>query len=298
MKIDMASFIPERIHSGYLGNTYPVTVEKDDDTCIVTYDRIVSNHTGGTWWRTHRSQLPEGFQLNKYAFESIGLLQGEMSKTLQRPFTFANSDVTVMNTVLDFFERAFCISRKEWRWYIRVNLPPSEETKTLKSHLTEHWIKACGLSREKQYPVGVSFCNNVQNKELVNNGTVMIERRGPVFIQTVHKLVRDITQSMPRRSEDELIPYMRGIIAAEGTINFKLSSFHRRVFITATNLEERNIFHKCLNRLGIETSDCSSMNVIIISQKKYLLKLKELNLLSLQKEKKNKFYRMINSYQE
>jgi response regulator RpfG family c-di-GMP phosphodiesterase len=105
-----------------------------------------------------------------------------------------------------------------------------------------------------------------------------------------------MTFTMPNRSREEIIAFMRGIIAAEACINYRLSSGHRRVFITATNDDERAIFSRCLNKLGVETTVCKPIKDIVISRIENIYRLHELDLMSLNQEKHKVFLEMIKSY--
>jgi hypothetical protein len=107
-----------------------------------------------------------------------------------------------------------------------------------------------------------------------------------------------MTESMPQRISEEIIPYMRGIIAAESCVNYSLRGSQRRVLITGVKKEERDIFRLSLEQLGIFAWDSVPVRCIIISGRKNLLKLKELDLMSGHPDKLAKFNQMIANYTE
>ncbi len=298
--IDMKQFIPDRFNSGILGTTYPAEIEEEASSYRVRYWRNVSNHTKRiVGKRKLEDTLPKTLKLDNRTFEVLGLLQGEMSKTNRGPITFCNSRPELMNLVLLWFAEEMGIPVERWHWYIKLNLPEpkNQELKTLlKEELVEHWMRQSPIGFEMGFPTKLSFIKNSKNRIAKNNGTLIIERRAPIFVQTLQKLVKDTTFSMPERSREEIIAYMRGIIAAEACINYRISSYHRRVFITATDDEERAIFTRCLNKLGIETKDCKPIKDIVISQRENIMRLHDLDLMSLNEEKHERFLEMMDSY--
>ncbi len=298
----MLQFIPSEIKSGRRGNMYVSHVHDEPDQYVVEYCRPVSNHTGpnvGVRW--HRGTLPKYLHLDAQSFEAIGLLQGEMSKTARGTLTFANCEPVLVNRILWWFNKHFGVSTSDWWWYTRLNIQkPLDEIACLyyEQRLVSFWITKTPLCIEDARPCVVSFTKNSSHTELEDFGTVMIERGNQIFIQTVQKLVNDITHSMPNRSVEQIVPYLQGIIAAEGCVNFEIAHGHRRVFITATNEEERAIFHQCLHKLGIQTQDCKPIKDIIISRRENLLKLDALGLMKLHPAKHERFKQMIASYEE
>ncbi|MBR9692737.1 hypothetical protein GOV07_02275 [Candidatus Woesearchaeota archaeon] len=297
---NMKQFIPDRFNSGILGNTYPAEIEEEHDCYRVRYWRDVSNQTKKiVGKRKLEDTIPKNVNLDKRAYEALGLLQGEMSKTNRGPITFCNSRPELINLVLVWFLEEMKIPLDNWHWYIKLNIQEPQNPdlkKVLTEELTEFWMRKSPIHYELRFPKTLSFIKNTQNEAPKNNGTLIIERRAPIFVQTLQKFVKDMTFSMPERSREEIIAYLRGIIAAEACVNYKLSSGHRRVFITATNEDERAIFTRCLNKLGVETKDCKPIKDIVISRIENIHRLHELDLMSLNEEKHERFLQMLSSY--
>jgi hypothetical protein len=297
--IDMKQFIPDRFNSGILGNSYPAEIFDEKNHYCVRYWRDVSNQTKRiVGKRKLEDRIPKEIALSRSTFEVLGLLQGEMSKTSRGPITFCNCRPEVINHVLRWFSEEFKLRLSNWHWYIKLNIQePHEELKeVLTQNLIEYWMSNVGLSYHMRFPKTVSFIKNTKNQITKNDGTLIIERRAPIFVQTLQKFVNDMTFTMPNRSREEIIAFMRGIIAAEACINYRLSSGHRRVFITATNDDERAIFSRCLNKLGVETTVCKPIKDIVISRIENIYRLHELDLMSLNQEKHKVFLEMIKSY--
>ena len=122
--VDLRLFIPAEICSGRSGNVYTLTVLDLDNCYRVMYSRPSSNQTGRiVGQRTHQHTLPKALTLDKLTFEVLGLLQGEMSKTVRSALTFANSEPVLINLVLEWFVRESLASPSDWSWYIKLNLP-------------------------------------------------------------------------------------------------------------------------------------------------------------------------------
>lgn len=217
-KLDIKQFIPTHIKSGIKGNLYKPIIESKETNYIISYWRNVFNQTGMVGRRKYVSSLPRNIKLNKETLEVIGLLQGEMSKTHRGPVTFCNSEPRLIKKVLDWFADYLDLSQDKWHWYIKINLPVQaneELNKLLEEELVDFWMLNCPLKYDMKYPKTLSFVRKSKNLIPKNEGTLIIERRNPIFVQTLQKLVNDITLSMLERSEEEINWFMRGIIAAE-----------------------------------------------------------------------------------
>ncbi len=298
--IDMKQFIPTVIKSGILGNTYETEISELQNAYHVRYWRSVSNWTGPrVGWRKLEDTIPKTVSADTRTFEVLGLLQGEMSKTYRGPLTFANCRPELIQLVLEWFDEQFSLPPSQWHWYIKLNIPPPANDAVageMAEQLSEYWLGRVRLSYDRRYPRTVSFITNTSNLIPKNEGTLILERRAPIFVQTIQRFVYDMTRSILMRSDEDIVAYMRGIIAAEGCINFRRSSGHFRVFITATDHEEREIFRQCLHRLGIATNDCKAIKDIVISRRENILKLHDLGLMTLNQEKHERFLEMIHAY--
>jgi hypothetical protein len=296
---DMCQYIPNTIKSGRQGGEYPTHVQKKSDHYYVFYSTPIVNQKGFVGWKNYDATLPTDVVLDENAFEVLGLLQGEMSKTFRQTLTFANGEPCIINQVLTWFESAGLALKTSWLWYVRVNLQDPREpvqAQLLDTLTVQKWIELCCLDATSAHPKRLSFVSKTKNVELDGIGTLMVERSGSIFIQTILKMVADITSTMPQAELQEIIQYMRGIIAAESCIDFHIDYWQRRVLISAAKAEERKIFLDCLARLGIEARDKPKMKCIVITGQENFQKMHDLKLMTLHPEKHKQFLQMLNSY--
>jgi hypothetical protein len=297
--IDMRQFIPVEIDSVKRTCQYITDIEEEDGKYRISYVTPIGNATGSNLGKKTRDWTTNtSITLNNRTLTVLGLLQGEMSKTDRRQLTFCNSEPGIMSAVLSWFETDIGVTQQEWYWYIKVNLqePAADIKQQIESEVIAFWEQKCSINKNRGLRKMVSYISGTANTKLRNNGTLIIEKTGPLFTKMMHIMVKKITHSMPTRPVEQIIPYMQGIIAAEGCVNYRLESGHRRVFITACNDEEREIFSTCLHKLGIETKDCKPIKDIVISGRKNILLLQQLGLMTLHPEKNAKFEEMCSTY--
>ncbi len=298
---DIRQFIPELIVSGVHQNQYVLHVQDNNDHYYTWYETPVANQKGHVGMRIYDENVPKSVIFDEDTYEVLGLLQGEMSKTYRQTLTFANSEPGIINKVLAWFEKTEFAKKSVWRWYVRVNLKEPADLSVkqeIDCRTAQEWIKLCNLNPSLAYDKRVSYIASTKNERLDGIGTLMVERASPIIIQTVLKMVSDMTLSMPRRSAEEIAAYMRGIIAAESCVNFDEGSAVRRILISAVKKDERDIFRICLEKLAIEARDKPNMRCLIITGKENLEKMHRLGLMTLHPEKHKKFLEMINSYTE
>lgn len=303
MALLVKSFVPQTIRSTkrYEGvfREYPVRVHEFEEHIDVEYSVPVSNHTGDTGaLRSFSRAFPKTVPLTKETFQALGLLQGEMSKTHNRPLTFANTEPALINCVLEWFEQNDLLSTPDWKWYIKINLPPQGEEidDQLSSELKEHWATVTNVHWDNSYPTVLSFTPTSPRTVPVNDGCLMLEHRNSILTQTIQRLVKKMTERMPSLDEQHIVWYMQGIIAAESCINWS-NQGHRRIFITAPDLEERALFQRCLERCGVESVSSKPIRGLIISGRSNLERVHELGLMNLHPKKHKKFSQMLASYQ-
>lgn len=222
-----------------------------------------------------------------------------MSKTDRGNLTFCNSEPVLINRVLEWFFENWNIPYNDWKWYIRVNLPEQSQkvVEQVTKEVTAFWIANSPIEKEASYPKSVTFTKNSKRRTLTNNGSLIIERRETVFLQVMHSLVKTLFSRMPEQKPEHIAAFLRGLLAADSCINFRLASGHRRVFLTATKASDRQLIIRCCNKLGISTSECAKISNVIFSGRKDLFRMHELNLVSLHPAKYARFLEMLDSYQ-
>lgn len=296
--LNLRDVIPPTIVATKKQNEYLLEVDERKDHYYVHYQTDIYNRTGLVGKRTYEQLVPKEIILNAPTMEILGILQGEMSKTDRGVSTIANSETSIMKKVIDWFENHKLAHRNEWNWYLRFNIPEPDPlvAADLRQAIVPFWISACELEPSKQYKKVLTWTPHTKNHLMANKGTLMIEKGNRIFALVVQRLVATITNSMPKSNKEQIVPFLKGILAAESCINYKLSTGHRRVFVTACYDTERAIFRKGFHAIGITTKDCKPIKDIVISGRDNLLRMHELRLMTLHPNKYEKFLEMVNSY--
>jgi len=233
--------------------------------------------------------------------EAVGLIVGEgfIGKS---HFVFANSNKIAIDIILAFL--------KQFDLPIKFYLEISIKGKSKK------FIKECISFWEKHLRIKI---NRVRlRKEFYNSGNKGTIHIG-VYNTLLAKLLKQVIQISKKKIESSRnlsIGYLKGIIAAEGNVNIKKSTkCVYMVRISASKQEERDHYKRDLEKVGINVF-CSDMKTItpeegikmgwkttkgragavIISRWDNFVKIFELDLLELNKDKQNKFlYYFINN---
>ena len=114
--------------------------------------------------------------------------------------------------------------------------------------------------------------------------------------QILKRFVREMSYSIPELDKEENRYFMKGVLAGESSIACRKKSGHYRVHLTANENEERELYKKCLNNLGIKIFKYENYKEMIISERENHLKLLKLRLLTTSPQKYNKFLYMIEQY--
>ena len=224
-----------------------------------------------------------------------------MSKTYNKTSVFANSEPVIIRKVMKWFEKELNLKHNDWHWYIKINInkPMNEAYRTqVENKVVNYWLNQSDICFESRYPTTVSYIKNTKHKLLKKDdfGTLIIEYKSNIIAQIVKNFVKTIThRRILNCNFDEILYYMRGIIAAESCIEIHIPSMKYRVHLSASNPKEKEIFHISLKKLGVE-SKIYKYDKLIISKKRNNFKLLELDLMSLNPTKSKKFLEMINCY--
>lgn len=302
-QIDVKDHIPAMIRSTKrtkgIYRKFPAVVTDTPTGYRVEYDTLVSNQFAKDCGVRRISRaVPKNITKSVATFEVLGFLQGEMSKTHRGPLTFCNSEPSLMRKALSWFAEEFDVSRDKWSWYIKMNIahPGKKCVLQMQSELIEHWLLT-GVVYEKRFPTTLSFIGDSAREVPANDGTLIVERRGPVFVQTFQLLVNNVFSNLHNEQEKLIVAFLRGLLAAEACINFRLACCHRRVFVCAAQAKERAQIQQCLTRIGVQSKDTPSVRAVIVSGRANLERLDELGLLLLHPVKYARFREMVDSYQ-
>jgi len=110
MRINLKRYVPEKSASGF---DFRV---KGESRCLDVWYRVDCKHGG---YKDVRCKIPKFIETDDLFWESLGILQGEMKKSVKNlgyaNISFSNSNVDIVNHVLDFFQEFFNIERCMWR---------------------------------------------------------------------------------------------------------------------------------------------------------------------------------------
>jgi hypothetical protein len=259
MKIDVASLVPMTTNSG----------------C-----RIETRKDGGYVTLSYKSKFnrPESFRIKRFLvlddlfFEGFGLIEGDGDKAKFAAFT--NSEFAILEHFLDFMEKCFDISRKVFR--VRFFLPLGADPEEVKR-------KVIGSLKIKESQMtGFSFRSN-------HRSVVVNLYKRTVLIDAIFRKLYDFSRDMAKRNKAYAIPYLRGVIAAEGTVQRRNTT--RSVFavkISSTNPDSTDMYKNLLKLCGIDFGK-DERDCIPIRHLRNFAKMEKYDLLKISEAKRKRF---------
>lgn len=303
-KFDLKYFLPTEIVSGKNRNRLPLNVKEGNEYLSLWYSWPIHNwkSLAGKGQRRCSEYIKRNINKNNETFEVLGLLQAEMGKTQTGILNFSNHEYQIIKKVMAWFEKEIEIRCNDWRWYIKLNINEpinSEYKKRIEAKVTNYWLDKTKINFKNRYPTTVGYIKDTINKTLPKcyYGTLVIEIRNNILSQVIKKFVNDITNKHILESDKkEISRFMRGVIAGEANVEIHKRDKRYRVYITAKQDAERDIFERCLRKINIESKQYNY--ALIISKKHNLFELLQQKLLSLSPKKYNKFLRIFELYDE
>lgn len=272
-------------------NSYNVFYEVKENKNTLTITKKYRNHRGRPFSVTFPKEI-------KITPEAVGLIVGE-GFISDRHFVFANSNEKAVDEVLEFLKQ-FNLPIK---FYLEIS--SKEKSKVFINECLDYW----------QSHLGVKINRIRLRKEFFNitkKGTIHLIVSNSLFAKVLKQIVIK-SKHKAERSKNLSIGYLKGIIAAEGNINVKKNtSCVYMVRISASKQEERNHYKRCLEKAGIKIS-CKDMptiskqeakekgwkttkgraGAVIISKWENFIKVFELDLLEVNRDKKDKFVKYL-----
>lgn len=245
----------------------------------------------------HKKGRPFSLKLSEKIIispEVVGLIVGE-GYVGNRNFVFANSNEKAITEVLDFL--------KQFNLPIKISLEISikDKGKIFENECKEFWEKYL-KTNIKRVRLRKEF------KSITKHGTMHLNINNSLVAKILNIVIAD-SKSKIEKNKKLSVDYLRGIIAAEGNINVKKSTnCIYMIRISASKSEEREHYKRCLKKVGINIycedmptvspqegikrgwkTDKGRAGAVIISRWENFIKIFELGLLDLHKDKKNKF---------
>jgi len=226
--------------------------------------------------------------------ETVGLIVGE-GFISDRHFVFANSNDNATHLVRDFL--------KQFNLPIRIYLEISTKGKS-KAFIKEcvnFWEKCLSI-KIKKIRLRKEFYN------ITNHGTIHMNVNNSLVAKLLKEIIF-ISKNKIEKNKQLSINYIKGVIAAEGNINIKKTTkCVYMIRISASKPKEREHYKRCLERMGIKIY-CKDMptispeegikrswkttrgraGAVIISRWDNFVKIFELDLLEIHKDKERKF---------
>jgi len=293
----MKGFIPSKVLTGKNAKEVNTMMWCGDESIKVIY--LTNQHNDST--RKHFLSLSRKIKMNEETFVVLGLLQAEMGKTNNGCLNFTNSEHKLINKVLRWFDNEFELPPKEWRWYIKLNMQePEDETykRQVEEKVIDHWIAKTAIAPVMRHPKDVVYKKDSKRTRLKEfyYGALIVEYKHNLMSQIIKNLVKKITYERIIYSPPGLMrAYLRGIIAGESTIELFKPNKRYRVYISATQEKEMEIYLECLNRLGIGAK-IYPPDKVIISRRDNNIQLLKQRLMTLHPRKYNKFLNMMKQY--
>ncbi|MBU0957249.1 MAG: hypothetical protein KKF56_00405 [Nanoarchaeota archaeon] len=230
----------------------------------------------------------------KISPEAAGLIVGE-GFIGDRNFVFANSNEKAIDMVLNLLQQ--------------FNLPIKDYLEISIKNKDKKFINECKRFWEKQ--INTKIIKIRLRKEfnnITNHGTLHIGINNSLVAKLLKQIITKSKKKIEKNKE-LCIGYLKGILAAEGNINIKKkTNCVYMVRISASKIDERDHYKRCLKKIGINIS-CKDMptvskeeakqknwkttkgraGAVLISKWDNFIKILELNLLELSKEKEQKF---------
>ena len=299
-KIDLLNYIPKLLKTPKSKNELALEISTHDNYIMISYYNPVWNSRDKSN-REYSLTISRFINRTSETFEVLGLLQAEMGKTNNGLLNFSNCEYKLINKIMKWFDKELEFGPEKWKWYIKINLrepPDSEIRKQLEEKLINHWLNKTKVLVENSYPKSVVYVKETKNQKLKrgNYGTLTIERKVNLFSQIIKNFVKKVAKDIINFDIELIKAYMRGILAGEACVEKSLEDKKYRIHLTSVEKTERDIYKKCLEKLGIESKQYKNYKDIIISKRKNNVELLKQKLMCLSPSKYNRFLYMMKLY--
>ena len=192
-RIDILALLNKKIN-----NRVQVCLHPSDKNRILIGTERVSNPL----------ELSRYVNLSEQLFQCLGLFQGEGSKGHFRRIEFVNSDSSIINRFLDFFDKYFSIERKRWR--CRVIYTNETKDEKLEKNLMNLWSKSTNISKN----------NFVKTKVWIGTPDA---KTGSIHIYLPSSAMREVwfnilnlSRDLVQKDKNYAKWFLQGVLAADG----------------------------------------------------------------------------------
>ena len=324
--IDITKILPNKILTKSGNKIYPINIALQGEKVLVSrakekhgsdyIEKWITVPSGSVciWysWPSGRNQssnknngirfkyliLPQFIPLDEVTLVALGLLEAEMETSQKRSnmVSFTNSEPSLINSVIGFFERLE-VRAPEWHWYVTFNFKllsyESEEVTKLRERLAEkYWVDNTLISssmknRKTFLYTGNKKCVNMRTTT-VRWGSLRIACFDTILRFVIINLLKQIKILLLKTDNKNIIGrYMAGIFAGECDIKYTQSKSIDSVRIGCMDNFNKKMYKKCLIKLGVKSKCC--FNCVCINNKKNFYKLYDLGLVDLHPIRYKKF---------
>lgn len=247
----------------------------------------------GVWYTSSEGQirfwiLPKEIEINDELLEVVGILDGEMQKKLNEgggiSVKVVNSEPTIIRRVINVFEKYFRVSKEMWRVSLTINAKKltKEFSENDDEKLKMFWSQSTRIPFKNFGKTTLLFQYESKHSPY---GILQIRISSFLFWKFLMRFLEYLRGFI--KSEKFIVPYLRGLVAAEGGVGLREDDRVSHLLIGTTKDSDKKFYRECLEVLGIKSKEYEQR--IEICGGKNFKKFLELDLFRLHHEKKKKF---------
>jgi DNA-binding MarR family transcriptional regulator len=223
-------------------------------------------------------KLPRYIKIDEKAGEIIGLYYGEGTKN-ENYVEFVNSSVELIKLWIKSL-KIFGIKKSDLSFTIKISGNVKKKYNLSEEEIKEFWRNAIRIPSNKKIKIQWVKARGKPSSYLKKYGSLTVRFFNVLFSYFYNLLLKNATQ-LVFKSFEFATGFLRGIIAAEGNINFESKSKSLSLIRIAGSRDERKFFGKLLfNLLKINTKEDKN-NQIYFTGFKNFQKIKKLELFRL-----------------
>jgi|GEM_PF-3110714 len=213
----------------------PLKFLADENKIIVFYDEKRST-------RPQPLILPKYLELNEDFLVGLGIYLGEGSRNRKPKVT--NSEPLVINQAIKFFE-LFGIGSSKLKAWIQLH----ERSPKTFEEVRVFWLRNTNLEEGNLTKIRIKKSSG--NSSVKPYGVIHLEASFILLQLLIENLIELTPLLMKETSKSQIVHFLRGAFAAEGSVELAKSGSLREVRYTSTREDERQMIRDLLERLGI-----------------------------------------------
>jgi len=236
-KIYLNSF---RLFPEYKGR-HPIRFVGFGDELIVFYDQKRSTRPTPLF-------LPKLIALDEIFLVGLGIYIGEGSRNRKPKVT--NSEPIIISRAIKFF-KLFGVKESDIKAWIQLH---ERSTSTIEES-KKYWLENTSIKPENLLSVRIK--KSTGNAKVKQFGTLHIEVYSIMFQLLISRLIEITPFLCGKLSNKEIIYFIQGLLAGEGSVGLAKSGSVNEVSYTSTRPEERVLVKNLLEKLNLKVKDYS-----------------------------------------